>query len=107
MLNRETHDVWVELAHRSRAWPISLYRGTKRYVQVIEYMYRDYTEIYSLTMCAGNDSNVQVVDLGMLSLHLPSRLILNLNNCYFMPMLSKSGNNCCSIYMNNISMHLL
>jgi hypothetical protein len=40
---------WVELAQRSRAWPISLYRGTKRYVQVTEYMYRDYTEIYNLT----------------------------------------------------------
>jgi hypothetical protein len=40
---------WVELAQCSREWPISLYRGTKRYVQVTEYMYRDYTEIYNLT----------------------------------------------------------
>jgi hypothetical protein len=40
---------WVELAQRSGAWPISLYRGTKRYIQVTEYMYWDYTEIYNLT----------------------------------------------------------
>jgi hypothetical protein len=41
---------WVELAQRSGAWPISLYRCIKRYVQVTEYMYRDYTKIYNLTI---------------------------------------------------------
>jgi hypothetical protein len=40
---------WVKLAQHYRVWPILLYRGTKRYVQVTEYMYRNYTEIYSLT----------------------------------------------------------
>jgi hypothetical protein len=74
MLNRETHDVWVELAHHSKVWPISLYRGTKRYVQVTKYMYKDYTEIYSLTICACNDSNVQVVDLGMISLQFTFKI---------------------------------
>ena len=54
----------------------------------------------------------------MLRLHLPLRLVLDLNNCYLVPALSmniiygsclirdgysfKLENNCCSIYMSNI-----
>ena len=66
----------------------------------------------------GNGSKVDVIDVGTLPLHLPSRLVLDLNNCYLVPALNmniisgsclmrdgysfKSENNGCSIYMNNI-----
>ena len=69
-------------------------------------------------MRVGNGSNVDVIAVGTLPLHLPSGLVLDLNNCYFMPALSmniisgsclmrggysfKSENNGCSIYMSNI-----
>ena len=59
-----------------------------------------------------------MIVVGTLPLHLPSGLILDLNNCYFVPVLSmniisgsclmrdgysfKSENNGCSIYMSNI-----
>ena len=68
-------------------------------------------------MRVGNGSKVDVI-AGMLPLHLPSGLILDLNNCYLVPALSmniisgsclmrdsysfKSENNGCSIYMINI-----
>src|SRR3954462_2177851 len=41
-----------------------------------------------VTMCIGNGSKVDVIAVGMLPLHLPSRLVLNLNNCYLVPALS-------------------
>ena len=69
-------------------------------------------------MLVGNDSKVYVITISMLPLHLPSGLVMNLNNCYLVPALSmniisgscllrycysfKSQNNGCSIYMNNI-----
>ena len=69
-------------------------------------------------MRVGNGSQVDVIVVGMLPLHLPLGLVLDLNNCYLVPMLSmniisgscllrdgysfKSENNGCSIYMSNI-----
>ena len=69
-------------------------------------------------MHVGNGSKVDVITVCMLPLHLPSGLILDLNNCYLVPALSmniisgsclmrdgysfKSKNNGCSIFMNNI-----
>ncbi|KAK1697773.1 hypothetical protein QYE76_014470 [Lolium multiflorum] len=71
-----------------------------------------------VTMRVGNGSKVDVIAVGTLPLHLPSGLVLSLNNCYFVPALSmniisgsclmqdgysfKSENNGCSICMNNI-----
>ena len=65
-----------------------------------------------------NGSKVDVIAVGTLPLHLPSELVLDLNNCYLVPALSmniiygsclmrggysfKSENNGCSIYMSNI-----
>jgi hypothetical protein len=69
-------------------------------------------------MRVGNESKVDVMAVGMLSLVLPSGLVLNLNKYYYVPALSmniisglcllqdgysfKSENNGCSIYINNI-----
>ena len=71
-----------------------------------------------VTMRVGNGSKVDVIAVGTLPLHLPSGLVLDLNNCYLVPALSmniisgsclmrdaysfKSDNNGCSIYMSNI-----
>ena len=71
-----------------------------------------------VTMRVGNGSKVDVIAVGTLPLHLHSGLVLDLNNCYFVPGLSmniisgccllrdgysfKSENNGCSIYMSNI-----
>ena len=41
-----------------------------------------------LTMHVGNGSKVDVVAVGMLPLHLPSGLVLDLHNCYLVPALS-------------------
>ena len=65
-----------------------------------------------------NGSKVHVISVGMLPLHLPTGLVLNLNNCYLVPALSmnivsgsrlmrdgysfKSGNNGCSIYTRDM-----
>ena len=46
-----------------------------------------------VTMRVGNGSKVDVIAVGTLPLHLPSGLVLDLNNCYLVPALS----------MNNIS----
>ena len=69
-------------------------------------------------MRVGNGSRVDVIAVGTLPLHLPTGLVLDLNNCYLVPALSmniisrsylmrddysfKSKNNGCSIYMSNI-----
>ena len=69
-------------------------------------------------MRVGNGSKVDLIIVDMLPLHLPSELVLDLNNCYLVPALSmniisgsclmrdgysfKSKNNGCSIYMSNI-----
>src|SRR4051812_33683715 len=71
-----------------------------------------------VTMRVGNGSKDDVIAIGMLPLHLPLGLVLNLNNCYLVPLLSmniisgscllrdgysfKSENNGFSIYMSNI-----
>ena len=41
-----------------------------------------------VTMCVGNGSKVDVIAVGMLPLHLPLGLVLDLNNCYLVPALS-------------------
>ena len=41
-----------------------------------------------VTMCMGNGSKVDLIAVGTLPLHLPSGLVLDLNNCYSMPALS-------------------
>ena len=41
-----------------------------------------------VTMRVGNGSRVDVIAVGTLPLHLPTRLVLNLNNCYLVPSLS-------------------
>ena len=38
-----------------------------------------------VTMHAGNGSKVDVIAIGTLPLHLPSGLVLDLNNCYLVP----------------------
>ena len=69
-------------------------------------------------MHVGNGSKVDVIVVDTLPLHLPSGLLLDLNNCYLVSTLSmniisgscllrggysfKSENNGCSIYMSNI-----
>ena len=69
-------------------------------------------------MHVGNGSKVDVIAAGTLPLHLPSGLVLDLNNCYLVPALSmniisgsyfmrdgysfQSKNYGCSIYMSNI-----
>ena len=71
-----------------------------------------------VTMHVGNGSKVDVIAVGTLPLHLPTGLVLNLNNYYLVPAFSmniisgsclmrdgysfKSENNGCSIYMSNI-----
>ena len=71
-----------------------------------------------VTMRVGNGSKVDVIAVGTLPLHLPTGLVLNLNNCYLVPALSmnivsgsrlirdgysfKSENNGCSIYMRDM-----
>src|SRR5664279_1971482 len=68
-------------------------------------------------MRVGNGSKVDVTAVGTLPLHLPSGLVLNLNNCYLVHALSmniisgfcllrdgysfKSENKGCSIFMSN------
>ena len=41
-----------------------------------------------VTMRVGNGSKVDVIAVGTLPLHLPSGLVLDLNNCYLVPALS-------------------
>ena len=69
-------------------------------------------------MRVANGSKVDVIAVGTLPLHLPSGLVLDLDNCYLVPVLRmniisrsclmrdgysfKSENNGCSIYMSNI-----
>ena len=71
-----------------------------------------------VTMRVGNGAKVAVIAVGTMPLHLPSGLVLELSNCYFVPALCKniisgfcilqdgysfkSENNGCSIYMNDI-----
>ena len=41
-----------------------------------------------VTMHVGNGSKVDMIVVGTLPLHLPSGLVLDLNNCYLVPALS-------------------
>ena len=41
-----------------------------------------------MTMLVGNGSKADVIVIGMLPLHLPTGLVLDLNNSYFVPTLS-------------------
>ena len=41
-----------------------------------------------VTMRVGNGSKVDVIAVDTLPLHLPSRLVLDMNNCYLVPKLS-------------------
>jgi hypothetical protein len=66
----------------------------------------------------GNGAKVVALSIGTYSLSLPSGLVLELNNCYFVPALNKNiisasyledegfefviKNKCCSIFMNDI-----
>jgi hypothetical protein len=66
----------------------------------------------------GNGAKVVALAVGTYSLSLPSGLVLELNNCYFVPALNKNiisasyledegfefviKNKCCSIFMNGI-----
>ena len=66
----------------------------------------------------GNGARVAALAVGDYSLHLPSGLILELNNCYYVPVITKNivsvpvldsegfsfniKNNCCSAYFNDI-----
>ena len=43
-----------------------------------------------VTMRVGNGANVAVVAVGTMPLHLPSGLILELSNCYYVPALCKN-----------------
>ena len=68
-------------------------------------------------MRVGNGSEVDVIAVGTLPLHLPLGLVLDLNNCYLVPSLGmniisgsclmrdgysfKSESNGCSIYMSS------
>ena len=68
-----------------------------------------------VTMRVENGSKVDVITVGMLPLHLPTGLVLNLNNCYLVPALnvdmiglclsqygySFKKNNGYSVYLNN------
>ena len=71
-----------------------------------------------MTVHVGNGSKVDVIAVGTLPLHLPTGLVLYLNNCYLVPALSmnivsgsrlirdgysfKSENNGCSIYKRDM-----
>ncbi|CAN0875011.1 Retrovirus-related Pol polyprotein from transposon TNT 1-94 [Linum grandiflorum] len=66
----------------------------------------------------GNGARVAAISVGVYSLSLPSGLVLELNNCYYVPALTKNiisgsvldsegysiliGNNCCSINKNGV-----
>jgi hypothetical protein len=40
--------------------------------------------------CVGNNARVAALSVGMMQLHLPSGFIMKLNNCYFVPSLSRN-----------------
>ena len=66
----------------------------------------------------GNKAGVATLEVGMIQLELPSRFILELNNCYYIPTLSRNiisascltsqgyefnlKDNGCSIYLNGM-----
>jgi hypothetical protein len=40
--------------------------------------------------CVGNNARVAALNVGTMQLHLPSGFIMELNNCYFVPSLSRN-----------------
>ena len=115
----DIHVIDVYLTNsRSRAWvfdsgSVANIRNPKQGLRIKRRLAKD-----KVTMRVGNGSKVDVIAVGTLPLHLPSGLVLDLNNCYLVPALSmniifgsclmrddysfKSENNGCSIYMSNI-----
>ena len=110
-------DVYLTKA-RSSTWvfdtsSVANICNSKQGLQIEQRLAKD-----EVTMRVGNGSKVDVITVGTPPLHLPSGLILDLNNCYLVPALSmniisrsclmrdgysfKSENNGCSIYMSNI-----
>src|SRR5215216_791313 len=115
----DIHVIDVYLANtRSSTWvfdtgSVAHICNTKRGLRIKRRLARD-----EVMMRVKNGSKVDVIAVGTLPLHLPSGLVLNLNNCYLVPPLSmniisgycllrdgysfKSENKGCSIYMSNI-----
>src|SRR5215216_1788253 len=115
----DIHVIDVYLANtRSSTWvfdtgSVAHICNTKQGLRIKRRLAKD-----EVTIRVGNGSKVDVIAVGTLPLHLPSGLVLDLNNCYLVPALSmniisgsclmrdgysfKSENNGCSIYMNNI-----
>src|SRR5215216_3987785 len=115
----DTHVIDVYLANtRSSTWvfdtgSVAHIYNSNQGLQIKRRLAKD-----EVTMRVGNGSKVDVIAVGTLPLHLPSGLVLDLNNCYLAPALSmniisgsclmrdgysfKSENNGCSIYMSNI-----
>jgi hypothetical protein len=40
--------------------------------------------------CVGNNTRFAMLNIGMMQLHLPSGFILELNNCYYVPSISRN-----------------
>ena len=73
---------------RSSAWvfvigSVSHICNSKQGLQIKRRLAKD-----EVTISVGNGSKVDVIVVGMLPLHLPSRLVLDLNNYYLVPALS-------------------
>ena len=115
----DIHVIDVHLTNaRSSAWVfdtglVAHICNSKHELRIKRRLTRD-----EVTMHVENSSKVDVIAIGPLPLYLPSRLVLDLKNCYLVPALSmniisgsclmrdgysfKSENNGCSIYMINI-----
>ena len=79
-------DVYLTNAHSS-AWVfdtglIAHICNSKQGLSIKQRLSKD-----EVTMRVGNSSKVDVIAVGMLPLHLPSGLVLDLNNCYLVPAL--------------------
>ena len=77
-------DVYLTNA-RSHAWvfdtgSVSHICNAKQGLRIKRRLAKD-----EVTMRVGNGSKVDVIAVGMLPLHLPSGLVLDLNNCYLVP----------------------
>ena len=114
----DIHVINVYLTNaRSSAWvfdtgSVAIICNSKQGLRIKRRLAKD-----KVTMRVGNGSKVDVIAVGTLPLHLPSRLVLDINNCYLVPALSmniisgsclmrdgysfKSENNGCSIYMGD------
>ena len=80
-------DVYLTNSHSS-AWvfdtgSVAHICDSKQGLQIKRKLAKD-----EVTMHVGNGSKVDVITVGTLPLHLPSGLVLDLNNCYLVPALS-------------------